>query len=109
MQSKNIVYIDKLDHLRFLAAFTVLEFHSELWFRSQGWPAEILFVPLFHQGYVGVGLFMVISGLILTAITYEREIDTLKFYLNRILRIYPMFVLIVTLGYFSTPDARPSS
>lgn len=109
MQSKNIGYIDKLDHLRFLAAFTVIEFHSELWFANQGWPREILPIPLFHQGYTGVGLFMVISGLILTAITYEREIDTLRFYLNRILRIYPLFVLVVTLGYFSTPDPRPTS
>ncbi len=109
MQSKNIGYIEKLDHLRFLAAFTVIEFHSELWFAKSGWPAEIVKVPLFHQGYTGVGLFMVISGLILTAITFEREIDTLKFYLNRILRIYPLFILVVALGYFSTPDPRPTS
>lgn len=109
MQSKNIDYIEKLDHLRFLAAFTVLEFHSEIWMRSIGGPAEPYPLPLFHQGYTGVALFMVISGFILTVITYEKQIDTPRFYLNRILRIYPLFVAVVALGYFSTPDPRPTS
>jgi peptidoglycan/LPS O-acetylase OafA/YrhL len=110
MQSKNIGYIEKLDHLRFLAAFTVLEYHADIWFRSiPGTPKEWLPLPLFHRGYTGVALFMVISGMILAAITYGREIDTLRFYLNRVLRIYPLFVFIVALGYFATPDPRETS
>ena len=52
---------------------------------------------------------MVISGMILTLITYGREIDAKRFYLNRLLRIYPLFVVIVTLGYFATPDPRETS
>ena len=32
-----------------------------------------------------------------------------KFYLDRILRIYPLFVLIVSFGYLSTPDPRPTT
>jgi len=109
MQSKNIGYIEKLDHIRFLAAFAVIEFHSDIWMRSIGAPREPLPLPLFHQGYVGVALFMVISGFILTAITYDKQIETWRFYLNRILRIYPLLIFVVTLGYFVTPDPREAS
>ncbi|MGO8920591.1 MAG: acyltransferase family protein [Stellaceae bacterium] len=109
MQSKNIAYVAKLDHLRFLAAFTVLEYHADIWFRSIGAAPDRLPLPLFHRGYTGVALFMVISGMILAAITYEKEIDAVKFYLNRILRIYPLFVFVVALGYFATPDPRETS
>ena len=109
MQSKNIAYIGKLDHLRFLAAFTVLEYHADIWFRSIGAPHEWLSLPLFHRGYTGVALFMVISGFIFSVITHGKEIDARKFYLDRILRIYPLFIFIVALGYFATPDPRNTS
>ncbi len=78
MESKNIGYVAKLDHLQFLAAFTVIEYHADIWFRSIGAPPEWLPLPLFHRGYTGVALFMVISGMILAAITYEKEIDAVK-------------------------------
>lgn len=109
MQSKNIAYIDKLDHLRFLAAFMVLEYHAELWFTPLGTPSEWLPLPMFHRGYVGVELFMLLSGMILAAITYHKEIDALRFYLNRVLRIYPLFIFVVAFGYFATPDPREPS
>lgn len=106
MQSKNIDYIVKLDHLRFLAAFLVLEFHTEIWLRGKATPPELLPLALFHQGYVGVSLFMVISGMILSMIAYEKKIDTLRFYLNRALRIYPLFIAAIAFSYFTTPDPR---
>jgi peptidoglycan/LPS O-acetylase OafA/YrhL len=31
------------------------------------------------------------------------------FYLNRALRIYPLFIVVLALGYFATPDPRPTS
>lgn len=103
MQSSNIAYSEKLDHLRFLAAFTVLMFHAEITMP----PVEVWF-PLFHQGHAGVQLFMVISGLILSMIAYGRKLDIPRFYANRVLRIYPLFIVIVSLGYFTNPD-RPTS
>jgi hypothetical protein len=42
-------------------------------------------------------------------IATDNEIAVAKFYLNRILGIYPPFAFVVTLGYFSTPDPRPTS
>lgn len=101
MNSQNIAYSEKLDHLRFLAAFAVLMFHCGI-----SIPQGTSWLPLFREGHSGVQLFMVISGLILSMIAYDRKIDTLKFYANRILRIYPLFIAVVSLGYFTNPN-RP--
>jgi peptidoglycan/LPS O-acetylase OafA/YrhL len=107
LQSKNIAYLERLDHVRFLAAATVLLFHSFLALRTTAAVADPFPIPLIMQGHTGVPLFMVISGMILSLIAGEREIIATKFYLNRVLRIYPLFVFIVTLGYFATLDPRP--
>lgn len=109
MESKNIKYVERIDHLRFLAAATVVMFHCLI---MTGGPRDILRfvnIPVFSEGHTGVMLFMVLSGMILGMIAYEKELIVGKFYLNRILRIYPLFMFIVTLGYFSTPDPRPPS
>ncbi len=45
---------------------------------------------------------MVISGFIMTTILVGRDIEPAKFYLNRILRIYPL-LMIVSFGYFTIP------
>ena len=97
MQSRNVAYLDKLDHLRFFAAAIVIEYHAGYWF--PGYQP----IPIFAHGYVGVSLFMVLSGMIFGIITYGKTIDPWRFYLNRVLRIYPLLVVVVALGYFSVP------
>jgi peptidoglycan/LPS O-acetylase OafA/YrhL len=109
VQSKNIEYVERLDHLRFLAAATVLLFHTYLSVRTTSRVADPFVIPLIEQGHTGVPLFMVISGMILAMIADNGEITAAKFYLNRVLRIYPLFVFIVTLGYFATTDPRPTT
>jgi peptidoglycan/LPS O-acetylase OafA/YrhL len=109
MRSANFGYIARLDHLRFLAAAIVILFHSFLFLRGQTSYADLLSIPFFNQGHTGVALFMVISGMILSLIAGDKKIIVSKFYLNRILRIYPLFCFVVTLGYFTTPDPRPTS
>ncbi|AMJ59874.1 hypothetical protein AXW83_05790 [Bosea sp. PAMC 26642] len=47
--------------------------------------------------------------MILTLIAYDSAISLGKFYSNRALRIYPLFVFVITLGYFSMPDPRETS
>ena len=51
---------------------------------------------------------MVISGFIFAEIASRGKINSKQFYLNRILRIYPLFITVVALGYFVTPDPRPT-
>jgi len=108
VQSQNAEYLEKLDHLRCLAASLVVLFHAQL-LGGGARVRDYVHLPLIDQGHIGVHLFMVISGFILARISASKDIDTVKFYKNRILRIYPLFVLVVTVGYFSTPDPRPTS
>jgi peptidoglycan/LPS O-acetylase OafA/YrhL len=109
VQSKSISYIPALDHLRFLAASLVVLFHTAMAARNSSRPADLFPIPFIDQGHTGVALFMVISGFIMTTMFAGRELEPLKFYLNRFLRIYPLMILVVTVGYFSTPDPRPTS
>ena len=105
MHGRNVSYIGRLDHLRFLAAFMVLMYHTNILFNAP----DTYHLAIFDNGYTGVSLFMVISGFILTLITYEKQIDIKSFYTNRVLRIYPIFIVVVSLGYFATPDPRETS
>jgi peptidoglycan/LPS O-acetylase OafA/YrhL len=109
VQSKSINYIPALDHLRFLAASLVVLFHTFMAGQNSGRPADPFSVPFIDQGHTGVALFMVISGFIMTMMFTGRELEPIKFYANRFLRIYPLMILVVTAGYFSTPDPRPAS
>ncbi|HEY5066245.1 MAG TPA: acyltransferase [Xanthobacteraceae bacterium] len=104
MQSKNTAYLERLDHLRALAALCVVLFEFRGYMRQL--PLPHFSLALIERGQVGVALFMVISGFILSHIVGASELDVPRFYLNRILRIYPLFIFIVTLGYFVVPDPR---
>jgi peptidoglycan/LPS O-acetylase OafA/YrhL len=50
---------------------------------------------------------MVVTGFIFAHIVGDAAIDVPKFYLNRALRIYPLYVLLVTLGYLQVADHGP--
>jgi peptidoglycan/LPS O-acetylase OafA/YrhL len=108
LQSKNTTYLERLDHLRALAVFCVILFEFQLFIDGGALRSPSFRIPLIDQGHVGVTLFMVISGFILSHIASGGDIDISKFYLNRVLRIYPLLVVIVALGYFATPDPRPT-
>lgn len=114
MQSKNTSYIERLDHLRFFAAAIVLLFHASIYAAAsdpqyyQVQPGGWLWPTIVGQGHIGVQLFMVISGFILAVISDNKEIDVYRFYWNRILRIYPLLVFVVALGFFSLPKEETS-
>lgn len=107
MQSKNTPYIARLDHLRACAVIFVAFFEFRNFMHIPPITNWVR-IPLLEHGQSGVALFMVISGFIFAQIASRGEIDTWKFYLNRIIRIYPLFVTVVALGYFATPDPRPT-
>jgi len=106
MQSKEIdkgpVYFAQLDGFRFLAVLAVMECH---------WLGVI--APL--DGFIGVNLFFVISGFLITRILliskekygpeFLRPIRT--FYWRRTLRIFPIYYLVILLLVIvSAPYAR---
>lgn len=58
-----------------------------------------------HGGYMGVIFFFVLSGFLITYLLLEEKrvsntVSVRKFYLRRILRIWPLYYLVVILGFF---------
>jgi peptidoglycan/LPS O-acetylase OafA/YrhL len=69
----------------------------------------ILLVIFYHAGfikfgYVGVDIFFILSGFLITMIIYKETIKNkfsfIEFYKNRVLRIFPMALLVISLSIF---------
>jgi peptidoglycan/LPS O-acetylase OafA/YrhL len=87
-------YFGSLDGLRCLSILAVI------WYHSGYYPAAI--GGLAGRGYLGVQLFFVISGfLITTLLLRERDgtgsISLQHFYVRRVLRIFPLYYSVVVL------------
>ncbi|MEA2639132.1 MAG: hypothetical protein QOF51_526 [Chloroflexota bacterium] len=103
-------YLAPLTGVRFLAALGVVLFHLEHQFLD-GLPDPLL--QIIDRGYVGVGLFFVLSGFILVY-TYatgsaDGRIDARSFWSARIARIYPVYLLSFCLAaplFFSSIFAQ---
>jgi len=106
MQQQGRVY--SLDSLRAVAALTVLLGHIELVKSNLGLPS-LSHIPFYDQaGHNGVLLFFVISGYIITRLLLDEQLRTgdvsiRRFYMRRILRIWPLyfFILISTMLIYS--------
>lgn len=106
--SKNI-YFKGLNGLRFFAAFAVIITHIELIKGQMNCPnLHASNKIIFELGGLGVVFFFVLSGFLITYLLLkEKELtDTInvkKFYIRRILRIWPLYFLVVILGFFVLP------
>ena len=63
-------------------------------------------IPLFNKGFLGVDIFFVISGFVITKRIFqnyeiEKKINLTSFYINRIKRIIPNLFFIVGITYFA--------
>jgi len=91
-------YRSDIDGLRAIAVIAVVGFH--------------FFPNWIFGGYIGVDIFFVISGYLITSIIYnqllEKKFSIINFYVKRIKRIFPALitVLIATIifGYFTLTD-----
>jgi peptidoglycan/LPS O-acetylase OafA/YrhL len=106
MQDK--IYFPGLNGLRFFAALSVVFYHlgiTELF----GVSREHFFLShLVLDGGDAVTLFFVLSGflityLLLTELKTTETVRVRKFYLRRILRIWPLYYLMVFLGFVVFP------
>ena len=99
MKSHNLEYIPALDHLRFLAASLVFVFHA---FHQTvgGWKAspELYAWGFITEGHTGVSLFFVLSGFVFMTIGLQGEIRYAAFLKNRLLRIFPLFLLFFVIA-----------
>lgn len=89
ISAKSPKYRADIDGLRAIAVLLVLGFHA--------FPNQI------KSGYIGVDIFFVISGFLITGVVLGRfETQTfsfLEFYSRRILRIFPALLLVILVSY----------
>jgi len=94
-------YFPGLNELRALAALCVILSHVEQMKDLAGLPYKYWF-PI--PGKLGVILFFALSGFLITAIlisektTASGRVDLRRFYIKRILRIWPLYFLVVGTG-----------
>jgi peptidoglycan/LPS O-acetylase OafA/YrhL len=131
-KSANSIYFPSLNALRFMAALLVVITHIELikhhlkygrhfwsFYQGSGWEAPIASVinkklhwisPLVSTaGPIGVVFFFVLSGFLISYLLLaERDktgtIGLKAFYMRRILRIWPLYFIILILGFFILPN-----
>ncbi|WP_049815658.1 acyltransferase family protein [Niastella koreensis] len=106
MQTKK-QFFPLIDSLRAFAVFIVIFFHGicEVFCREHGY-----YYP-FSNGYLGVDLFFVLSGFLITNVLLREYLITGKisiknFYVRRVLRLYPpiilaMIIFVVPLSFFN--------
>ncbi|WGD34239.1 acyltransferase [Olleya sp. YS] len=94
--------LPNLDVLRFILASLVVFFHLPQLCRNQGLP-YFLEAPIFNRGIEAVYMFFVLSGFLIIKIIYnakQRDAFSIKkFYIRRVLRIFPLYYLIVIFGF----------
>jgi len=103
------LYLPALDGLRFIAFMMVYLFHEGI---SQQVSSRVIgrtaARALRDNGGYGVQLFFILSGfLITTLLLLERKrygrVALRSFWARRILRIWPLYYLIIVLGFFVLP------
>lgn len=110
MNNKPKIYFENLDSLRFLAFFAVFVSHAALFlgFMSESSVYQWIKYNILVNGDLGVTFFFVLSGFLITFLLLkEREVSgsiSLKnFYLRRILRIWPVYFIVLFMGYLLIP------
>lgn len=96
--------IKNLDSLRGLLAILVLLYHLPLVSRAVGLP-YFNDLPIFHRGYHAVAVFFCLSGYLIIGLLYDEKkrtggIDIKNFYIRRVLRLYPVYYLVMFFGFF---------
>ncbi|MCC7303045.1 MAG: acyltransferase [Bacteroidia bacterium] len=98
-----------LNALRFFAAFSVFIGHLELIKYHLGLKNRYDMFERFNFGGIGVYFFFVLSGFLITWLLLQEKkksgtVAIRAFYMRRILRIWPLYYLILILGFFLLPS-----
>jgi peptidoglycan/LPS O-acetylase OafA/YrhL len=102
------LYLPNLNGIRFVAAAMVFVNHVE-WIKSTGGvPSYSHLALMCNNGALGVDLFFVLSGFLITYLLVAEkrqrgEVSIRAFYVRRILRIWPLYYLTVALAFFILP------
>lgn len=103
MEDKKLGHIVELDGLRGIAVLLVMFYHfahvpevTNKWF-------DQAYNNIMLGGWVGVDLFFVLSGFLITRIlinTRNKKFYFKSFYVKRVLRIFPLYYLYLILSFF---------
>ncbi len=90
---KKLTYLNQIDSLRAIAVLLVIFFHFD--------------ISLFKGGFLGVDVFFVISGFLITRIINHEFLQTgtvslKRFYIRRIRRLMPSLFLTIFLAFIFT-------
>ncbi len=89
--------IDLLDSFRFLAVMSVLLYHFTYRWKSEI-PGRNYYGDLFRYGFLGVQLFFVISGFVISY-TLENTASLASFFKNRLIRLFPPLLLCTLITF----------
>lgn len=116
MQQQNTAstpFFPNLNGLRFVGALAVMLFHCftlhrDIWgdFYNTQWFKAVGIV--LNKGHLGVALFFVLSGFLITYLllsenTRNGRINLGHYFMRRILRVWPLYFVIVIFGFFIFP------
>ena len=104
---KLVTYFNGLNALRFFAASLVVIHHAEQ-IRSKNDLFNLKSYSFFNNGGLAVTFFFILSGFLITYLLLKEKYNTgdisiKKFYLRRILRIWPLYYLLIFLGAILVP------
>ena len=108
MKEPRAIHFPGLHGLRFIAALAVVIGHVELMKQHFGLPNRANHPAIYELGRISVTFFFVLSGFLITYILLAEKRDAgaislKKFYLRRILRIWPLYFLTVILAFAIIP------
>ncbi|MGB0165237.1 MAG: acyltransferase family protein [Luteibaculum sp.] len=99
-----VTYFPGLNALRFFSAAAVLVTHIELYKALLNVPSSVYLNPaVFYAGGMGVDFFFVLSGFLITyllllEIGKSGKVDFKAFFMRRLLRIFPLYYLLIVFG-----------
>jgi peptidoglycan/LPS O-acetylase OafA/YrhL len=109
MNKTSKIYLPNLNTIRAIAALMVVISHIELKKDILGLEG----LEIFHSwGKIGVSLFFVLSGFLITYLLMVEKanfstINVKDFYLRRLLRIWPLYFLVIAFVYILIPYLLP--
>jgi len=108
------IYFKNLDAIRFLCFLSVFFHHSFFTdlqhIKDNEWYSFIKH-DIFRNGNLGVNFFFVLSGFLITYLLLEEkklkgQISIPKFWMRRVLRIWPLFYFCVFFGFIVFPQIK---
>ena len=102
------IYFPNLNSFRFIAAALVLIHHVELFLIENNKVESFSMGLIKGGGQFGVTFFFVLSGFLITFLLFREDemkssISIKNFYIRRVLRIWPLYYLILIFGFFIIP------